>query len=139
MKRHLSIDVQVCAIAAGILALLLGAATDARAQAFGLPAMSEETKACVDCHKQENAPIYQQWGNSKHYRANVGCYECHAAAEGEVATRTTRSKSASRIFVRFSAMSDLPVSTSTATRSPGRSAKMSMAPLPLTGCSRETS
>ena len=28
-------------------------------------------------------PIYQQWGASKHYRANVGCYECHADAEGE--------------------------------------------------------
>jgi nitrate/TMAO reductase-like tetraheme cytochrome c subunit len=52
-------------------------------QAWGLPAMSKETQACVDCHKVENAPIYQQWGSSKHYRANVGCYECHAAKEGE--------------------------------------------------------
>ena len=52
--------------------------------AWGLPEMSPETKACVECHKTENMPIYQQWGNSKHFRANVGCYECHAAKEGEV-------------------------------------------------------
>ncbi len=56
----------------------------AHAQAWGLPEMSKETKACVDCHKKLNAPIYQQWGNSKHYRANVGCFECHMAQEGEV-------------------------------------------------------
>ncbi len=55
----------------------------ARAQAWGLPEMSKETKACVDCHKLENTPIYQQWGDSKHFRANVGCYECHMAKEGE--------------------------------------------------------
>jgi hydroxylamine dehydrogenase len=83
MKRHFPIQVKVCAIAAGILALMLTAAPDVHAQAFGLPAMSAETKVCVECHKLENAPIYQQWGTSKHYRANVGCYECHAAAENE--------------------------------------------------------
>ena len=84
MKRDFPIQVKVWAIAAGILALMLTAAGDVHAQAFGLPAMSAQTKACVDCHKLENAPIYQQWGTSKHYRANVGCYECHAAAEKEV-------------------------------------------------------
>jgi formate-dependent nitrite reductase cytochrome c552 subunit len=83
MKRHLLIHVTFWAIVAGIFSLMLAAAPSARAQAFGLPAMSEETKACVECHKLENPPIYQQWGNSKHYRANVGCYECHAAAQGE--------------------------------------------------------
>jgi len=39
--------------------------------------MSEETKQCVACHKKNNPGITQQWGASKHYRANVGCYECH--------------------------------------------------------------
>lgn len=60
-----------------------GLASTAHAQAWGLPTMSAETKACVECHKTENAPIYQQWGNSKHYRANVGCYECHMAEQGD--------------------------------------------------------
>ena len=46
--------------------------------------MSEETKECVKCHKKNNPGITQQWGASKHYRAKVGCYECHAADEGDV-------------------------------------------------------
>jgi formate-dependent nitrite reductase cytochrome c552 subunit len=41
--------------------------------------MSIESKACVACHKKESAAIYEQWGSSKHFRANVGCYECHMA------------------------------------------------------------
>lgn len=61
----------------------VGLTQPARAQAFGLPEMSKETRACADCHKEENRPIYQQWGASKHYRANVGCFECHGAQEGE--------------------------------------------------------
>jgi len=46
--------------------------------------MSEETKECVKCHKKNNPGITQQWGASKHYRAKVGCYECHQADEGDV-------------------------------------------------------
>lgn len=41
--------------------------------------LSKESTACVACHKEENASVYQQWGRSKHFRANVGCYECHKA------------------------------------------------------------
>ena len=63
--------------------LLCGLTPAAYGQAWGLPEMSKETKVCVECHKTENVPIYQQWGKSKHYRANVGCYECHMAQEGE--------------------------------------------------------
>ncbi len=42
-------------------------------------ALSKETRECVKCHKRNNPGLVQQWGNSKHYRANVGCYECHKA------------------------------------------------------------
>ncbi len=45
--------------------------------------MSPETKECVTCHKKNNPGITQQWGESKHYRAKVGCYECHAADPGD--------------------------------------------------------
>lgn len=68
---------------AALLGFLCLAPSVADAQAWGLPEMSAETKACVECHKTESPGIYQQWGTSKHYRANVGCYECHAAQEGE--------------------------------------------------------
>ena len=49
------------------------------AQVIGRAKMSKESKECIDCHKKQNQGLYQQWGASKHYRANIGCYECHAA------------------------------------------------------------
>ncbi len=45
--------------------------------------MSAETAECIECHANETRGIYQEWGTSKHYRANVGCYECHRAEDGE--------------------------------------------------------
>lgn len=49
----------------------------------GLPKeLSSESKKCIECHSSTTAGIYQQWGRSKHFRANVGCYECHEAKEG---------------------------------------------------------
>lgn len=62
---------------AGVLAGL-SAATPARA-VFGPKVVSAQTAACVACHKNESPSIYDQWGASKHFRANVGCFECHAA------------------------------------------------------------
>jgi len=49
------------------------------ALAYTLPDISAESRKCIDCHKKESPSIYEQWGNSKHFRANVGCYECHKA------------------------------------------------------------
>jgi formate-dependent nitrite reductase cytochrome c552 subunit len=49
--------------------------------AFAPKTMTAESVACVACHKQESGSIYEQWGGSKHYRANVGCFECHTASE----------------------------------------------------------
>lgn len=65
------------------IAHLPGGAQSQEGGAIGLPELSRESKKCVDCHKQENVALYQQWGESKHYRANVGCYECHMAEKGE--------------------------------------------------------
>jgi hypothetical protein len=45
---------------------------------------SDATQKCVACHKEKSQAVVQQWGDSKHYRANVGCYECHKADEGDV-------------------------------------------------------
>ena len=45
--------------------------------------MSEESGKCVGCHTRKTPSIVQQWGSSKHYGANVGCYECHMADEGD--------------------------------------------------------
>jgi len=50
---------------------------------FTLTEQSPESLACVACHKKESVSIYDQWGSSKHYRANIGCFECHTANEDD--------------------------------------------------------
>ncbi len=47
-------------------------------------ALSDASKECVACHKESDPGIFAQWGESLHYRANVGCYECHQAKKGEI-------------------------------------------------------
>ena len=47
------------------------------------PRLFDQTRTCIACHKDRNPGLYQQWGQSRHYRANVGCYECHQAEPGE--------------------------------------------------------
>ncbi len=58
------------------------------AQAIVPAELSAKSKECIDCHKKTDVVIYQQWGDSKHYRANVGCYECHAAEASDVDAMT---------------------------------------------------
>jgi len=66
--------------------LLLGTALLATLPAFAgpvfYPQLSEHSAACNECHKQQSLGIVQQWGDSKHYRGNVGCFECHGSNEG---------------------------------------------------------
>ncbi|MDH5526172.1 MAG: multiheme c-type cytochrome [Nitrospirota bacterium] len=47
------------------------------------PVLSKESQKCITCHRETNVNIYQQWGKSKHYGANIGCYECHQADKGD--------------------------------------------------------
>ena len=70
---------------ANLMVLALGLmATPAFAFQSNLPAeLSEETESCLECHKEDNPGLYQQWGVGKHYGANVGCYECHRAEKGD--------------------------------------------------------
>ncbi|MBL7646177.1 MAG: hydroxylamine oxidoreductase [Candidatus Hydrogenedentes bacterium] len=44
-----------------------------------LPELSVESKECIECHKMQSKVIYEQWGDSKHFRGNIGCFECHKA------------------------------------------------------------
>jgi len=62
-----------------MVTLAVTTAASLHAQAIGRPELSKQSKECIDCHKKEQHALYQQWGDSKHYRANIGCYECHAA------------------------------------------------------------
>jgi hydroxylamine dehydrogenase len=63
------------------VAALVVAATG-RSEGVLLPALSETSAACNECHKQGSPGIVHQWGDSKHYRGNVGCFECHGAKAG---------------------------------------------------------
>jgi len=49
----------------------------------GLDHISKESATCASCHREESPGIYDQWGHSKHFGANVGCYECHKAERGD--------------------------------------------------------
>jgi hydroxylamine dehydrogenase len=55
------------------------AAAVALGQVFGPKQLSVESAKCASCHQQDNAGLVQQWGASRHFGANVGCYECHGA------------------------------------------------------------
>jgi len=70
----------------GFLCLVFQSMAMAALSSQTLPIMelSEESKQCVKCHEKNNPGITQEWGRSKHYGANVGCYECHAAEKGDV-------------------------------------------------------
>lgn len=46
-------------------------------------ALSKQSQECAACHKDKHPSIYAQWGRSKHYGANVGCFECHSADKGD--------------------------------------------------------
>ena len=45
--------------------------------------LSEASQKCLECHRKQSRGVVQQWGASKHYRAKVGCFECHAARAGD--------------------------------------------------------
>ncbi|HCS48093.1 MAG TPA: hydroxylamine oxidoreductase [Candidatus Aminicenantes bacterium] len=72
--------VQLALIAFG---LLIWTHDPASAQTTIPNELSQATKACLECHAASSHGIYQEWGTSKHYRANVGCYECHQAQTGD--------------------------------------------------------
>ncbi len=53
-------------------------------QGRSVPAsLSEESAACVECHEADMPGMTGEWRHSRHYAADVGCYECHAANEGD--------------------------------------------------------
>ena len=68
-------------VTAGVASL---ASVTALYAGFTLKEVSPQSQACIECHKNESTSVYEQWGNSHHFRANVGCFECHSALEEDV-------------------------------------------------------
>ncbi len=79
MAVHLPGRVVLIATAGSVLLVEAASA----AGPFGLDAPSPESTACVECHRTENPGLYEQWGDSLHFRANIGCYECHVTEEDD--------------------------------------------------------
>ncbi len=51
---------------------------------YMLTEISGESAACIECHKMQSPVIYEQWGDSKHFRGNIGCFECHKAEKEDI-------------------------------------------------------
>jgi len=45
--------------------------------------LSEASASCVMCHESSMPGLVKEWRFSRHYGANVGCYECHRAEPGD--------------------------------------------------------
>ncbi len=43
--------------------------------------LSEEGKACIDCHKENTPGQVADWANSRHAHVGVSCIDCHQVAE----------------------------------------------------------
>lgn len=65
------------------VALYLGVGLPGLAQAHTPPSISPESQACIGCHGPQSKGLLEQWTSSAHYDAGVGCFECHAAKDGE--------------------------------------------------------
>ncbi len=66
-----------------VSALLLVPSLAFGAGPTGYPALSAASTECIKCHRELDPAIFQQWGESRYYQANVGCYECHQAKQGD--------------------------------------------------------
>jgi len=62
------------------MALGLGLAAMTLAANRSVPTtLSKESASCVECHEDDMPGLVKEWRWSRHYGADVGCYECHAA------------------------------------------------------------
>jgi hypothetical protein len=61
---------------------ILGFMSTADAKVMGHN-ISQETQACLGCHKPMNPGIVLPWEQSAHGNAGVGCYECHQANKSD--------------------------------------------------------
>jgi len=51
----------------------------ARADRTVPTALSEQSAACITCHESGMPGLVREWRHSRHYGADIGCYECHVA------------------------------------------------------------
>ena len=45
--------------------------------------LSEASASCIGCHEDQMPGLVGEWRASRHYAADIGCYDCHAADAGD--------------------------------------------------------
>ncbi len=46
--------------------------------------VTADSRACVDCHKNDSPALVQEWEQSRHAKVGIGCVECHSAERNDV-------------------------------------------------------
>lgn len=59
--------------------LLLISSTTLLWAPLALADLTEASASCIDCHQDMMPGLTGEWRSSKHFGADVGCFECHAA------------------------------------------------------------
>ncbi|MDF1545495.1 MAG: multiheme c-type cytochrome [bacterium] len=71
---------RILVVTAMVLAVSSATASDYRSVPGSL---TEASATCIECHEDAMPGLVKEWRYSRHYGANVGCYECHGAEPGD--------------------------------------------------------
>ena len=64
-------------------ALIVNRARPLRDPAPSVPAFTQATGRCAQCHREETAAVVHQFEASQHSQASITCYDCHQALDGQ--------------------------------------------------------
>ena len=66
-----------------VAALMVNRARPAGDTNQPLAAFTQATGRCAQCHREETSAVVHQFERSQHSQANVTCYDCHQALDGQ--------------------------------------------------------
>jgi len=46
--------------------------------------VTADSRACVDCHKNDSPALVKEWEYSRHAKVGIGCVECHSANRNDI-------------------------------------------------------
>lgn len=46
--------------------------------------VTADSRACVDCHKNDSPALVKEWEHSRHAKVGIGCVECHTANRDDI-------------------------------------------------------
>lgn len=70
-----------------LLSLLLVAYIETRkklVEGRKLAVVTADSRACVDCHKNDSNALVMEWEYSRHAQVGIGCIECHSADRNDI-------------------------------------------------------